>query len=505
MQQEKLILPVGVTIRDPAGGRYVIEGLLGEGGFGAVYLVRDQRVKQSLFALKEVINPDKQERERFTFEGEVLGRLHHRSLPGVYRVFENDKLKRVYMLMDYIEGRNLEVLQKEQPERCFPLPFALTLMSPIVDALNYLHHQEPPIVHRDVKPANIIVPARGEGAVLVDFGIAKEYVTDRTTNVIRHGSPGYAAPEQYGGGTNPRTDVYALGATFYTLLTGIIPPDAINRATSSRGTDPLVPANLLTPSVPRAIAETIEHAMSISIDDRFETVEQFWQELNRNSTQQQIYLANGTSSDTPPALFVPEQNREAVVTDHWQQRRPTLRTGRHSRLIAALMALLIILALAASFLVYASKDSGSSVALHRGTLPSTHGATVTTMTPMVSSPTAPPTHVSSIYPSLSSSYGGTILDLLAGEKTPMYLTNVRQSQGKISGSFQGLGLASTFKGTVTPAGKVHFTMINSSTNQTLSFEGSIKTGGDIVGTFEVIDQNGYQTGESGLWNVASSP
>jgi serine/threonine protein kinase len=500
MQQEKLILPVGVTIRDPAGGRYVIVGLLGEGGSGAVYLVQDQRVKQRLFALKEVINPDKHERQRFTFEGEVLGRLQHRSLPHVYRVFENDKLKRVYMLMDYIEGRNLEALQKGQPEQCFTLPLALSLMSPIVDALNYLHHQEPPIIHRDVKPANIIVPVRGERAVLVDFGIAKEYVIDGTTNVIRHGSPGYAAPEQYGGGTNPRTDLYGLGATFYTLLTGITPPDAITRATSSRKADPLAPANMLTSTVPRAVAEAIGRAMSISIDDRFETVEQFWQELNGDSTEQQIYLTNGTSPDH--ALFLPEQNREGIVTDPWQQGRPTLRTGRRSRLIATLVGLLIMLALAVSFLLYLSQDFGSSVALHGATPSSSHTSTVTTV---VSSPISKPTPVSSIYPSLSSSYAGTIVDLLAGEKTPMYLANVQQSRGRISGTFQGLGLVGTFSGTITSSGKVHFTMMNSSTNQTLAFEGTIKTGGDIVGTFSVLDQNGYQTGESGLWNLASNP
>ncbi len=219
-------LSVGDIIQDPAGGRYVIEALLGEGGSGAVYLVRDQGVGQQRFALKEVINPDKHDRERFTFEGQVLWRLEHKALPRVYRVFENDKLRRVYMLMDYIEGPNLEVLQKEQPEQRFPLALSLALLAPIVDALNYLHHQDPPIVHRDVKPANIIVPMKGEGAVLVDFGIAKEFVEDKTTNVIRHGSPGYAAPEQYGGGTNPQTDLYGLGATVYTMLTGVIPPDA---------------------------------------------------------------------------------------------------------------------------------------------------------------------------------------------------------------------------------------------------------------------------------------
>src|SRR5260370_30358649 len=231
MQQEQIILPSGVSVRDPAGGRYVIETLLGEGGSGAVYLVRDQSAAQKRFALKEVINPDKHDRERFTFEGQVLWRLEHKALPRVYRVFENDKLRRVYILMDYIEGPNLEVLQKEQPEQRFPLALSLVLLAPIIDALTYLHHQDPPIIHRDVKPANIIVPMKGEGAVLVDFGIAKEFVEDKTTNVIRHGSPGYAAPEQYGGGTNSLKELYGMAATGIYMLTRVIPSHSLTPAT----------------------------------------------------------------------------------------------------------------------------------------------------------------------------------------------------------------------------------------------------------------------------------
>src|SRR5205814_8613984 len=99
MNQEQIMLPEGFTIRDSSGDRYVIEGLLGKGRVGAVYLVRDWRVKQRLFALKEVINPNKQDRERFIFEAEILKRLDHRALPRVHRIFEHGKLKRVYMLM----------------------------------------------------------------------------------------------------------------------------------------------------------------------------------------------------------------------------------------------------------------------------------------------------------------------------------------------------------------------------------------------------------------------
>src|SRR5258706_8115682 len=107
-----------------------------------------------MFALKEVINPNKQDRERFLFEAQVLKRLRHSALPHVYRIFENNKLRRVYILMDYIEGRNLEELRKERPESRFSLPLAIALMSPIARALTYLHTQDPPIIHRDIKPAN---------------------------------------------------------------------------------------------------------------------------------------------------------------------------------------------------------------------------------------------------------------------------------------------------------------------------------------------------------------
>lgn len=281
MQQEQFLLPKGVTVVNPLGDRYIIEGLLGKGEFGAVYLVRERDNMRNVFALKEVINPNKGDRERIAFEGEVLKRLRHRALPRVYHSFENDKLKRVYLLMDYIEGRNLEVLRAEQPEKCFPLSLVLVLLSPVVDALIYLHSQHPPIVHRDIKPANVIIPVRGSEAILADFGSAKEYVPSTGTNMLDRRSPGYAAPELYRKGTNPSTDIYSLGATLYALLTGAVPVDAPFRVleTLSSGVDPLKPPNVLKPGIPLTVSKAIQRAMSIKSDNRFETVEEFWQVL----------------------------------------------------------------------------------------------------------------------------------------------------------------------------------------------------------------------------------
>ena len=263
-------------------------------------------------------------------------------------MFENDGLKRVYILMDYDQGRDLEALRQDQPEQRFSLPLVLALMAPIVDALSYLHRQDTPIVHRYNKPANIIVPIGAEEAMLVDFGSAKEYVAGGPTTILRHSSPGYAALEQYGGGTTPRTDIYGLGATFYTLLTGTIPTDAINRVTRRRnsGIDPLKSVQLLVPTVPTAVAQTIQRALSLSRDDRFETVEQFWQELTVLPIQQPVQLPDVTSEDITQPLAIPEQDMQRNVFTLWRHQRGVLlsRKGR-----ALFLTLLVTIAVGTGF------------------------------------------------------------------------------------------------------------------------------------------------------------
>src|SRR6266567_585214 len=234
MQQVTGILSSGIIVQD----RYAVEELLGRGGFGAVYRVRDQEVSGQLFALKEIADPSRQGRNRLIHEWKLLQQLHHPALPRVYRVFDSEQ-----------------------------------------GALAYLHHQQPPILHRDIKPANIILTTTGDKAVLVDFGIAKEYDPDDTTTTLRHCSPGYGAPEQYSTGTDTRTDIYGLGATLYALITGLVPADALHRMTrlGNTGMDPLEPVNQIVPAVPTFVAEAIHRALSLRSGDRFSTVEQFWE------------------------------------------------------------------------------------------------------------------------------------------------------------------------------------------------------------------------------------
>jgi serine/threonine protein kinase len=476
------LLSVGVTVQNPDGDGYIIEGLLGRGGFGAVYLAQDQRTRQQ-FALKEVIDPDRYGRARFASEGELLGRLRHRALPHVHQAFELEKSRRVYLVMDYIAGRDLETLQEDQPGQCFPLSAALTLLAPVVDALGYLHCQDPPIVHRDVKPANIIQLEEGDGTMLVDFSIAKEYRADGTTNIIRQGSRGYAAPEQYRGGTNPRTDIYALGATLYTLLTGYTPPDAILRITADERRDPLVAVNQLVPTIPGAVARAIARAMAIRSEDRFETVEQFWQEVThavvgaqRDSIAPPAECA--LQEPSPPKMFRCRKAGES----RWRRQFPALR-GR--KLLQSILAVLIGIVIFGSCLSFPGRERPSPAR------------------PRVSasSVSSPPAWTFN-YPELAPFYGGTIFDVSTTEKTPLFLTDIRQDQGNIRGTFLGLGSEGPFRGTVTSSGQVQLTMLLSAQGKALSFEGDIKLGGDMTGWFHALNADGHRPGEYGLWNVS---
>jgi len=261
--------------------RYVVEDVLGQRGFGTVYLVRDQRNNQKLFVLREVPKPGWKDRYQAAFKPMAFRQSDHPALPHVYRVFNDNRLDLAFMLMDYIEGPNLEILRQGQPEQRLSLNQVMTLIAPVMDAVTHLHSQHHPIIHGNIKPSNIIMRKEGAGTVLVGFSIANKSGTDPTPPFDRHVTPGYKAPEQYSRGADPRTDIYALGAVLYTLLTGTVPADALYRLArlGEREPDPLLPVSQITPSVPTTIAGAIHRAMSIRINDRYSTVEQFWNGL----------------------------------------------------------------------------------------------------------------------------------------------------------------------------------------------------------------------------------
>ncbi len=491
--EEQIILPISSVVRNVNGDRYTVEELLGKGGSGAVYLVRDRRDKQNLFALKELIDPDKVSRELFAFEAEVLMRLDHEALPHVYRVFENEKLKRVYILMDYIEGKDLEVLRKEQPDNRFPLHLVLALLTPIVGAINYLHHCEPPIVHRDIKPANIVVPAKGDEAILVDFGIAKEYTDDGTTTVIRHGSPGYAALEQYGGGTNTRTDVYGLGATLYTLLTGVVPVDAVTRVSGGQGVDPLKPAHELVPELPPGVSNVISRALNIGRDSRFATINEFWAELNAQSKENSVSTqkTNETTEDIVLSTQRIVRVKKDIAPMTLGEQRQIAHTQKRRTTAVIFVGILLALVLA-----------GTGIATFISHIPHTTVSRSIAAPILVRTlPTATPTILDQApYPTLATAYEGSMHDFMNNKSVNSSLVRVQQSKGTIHGFCNCLGLAGPFDGTVGVDGSITFSVKMVGRETSMLFEGHIKTGGDLAGQFYIVNANGQHTDEYGIWS-----
>jgi serine/threonine-protein kinase len=261
-------LPLGAIVHD----RYRVVNIVGRGGVGTVYQVNDILFgKNNSYALKELIDQSEGARKQFSNEAQWLEALDHRSIPKVREYFDwNDRL---YLVMDFVDGENLEQKLLRSGGRPLPEDQVVNWILPICDALDYLHAQRPPILHRDVKPANIIVTPSGH-PVLVDLGIAKEHLPgagQTATFVRKAGTEGYAPPEQYttAGMTGPWSDVYGLGATMYELLTGRVPPTAVERVALDTV---MSRPRQLNPAISPHVEDVILRAIAIRPADRFQTV-----------------------------------------------------------------------------------------------------------------------------------------------------------------------------------------------------------------------------------------
>jgi formylglycine-generating enzyme required for sulfatase activity/serine/threonine protein kinase len=261
--------------------RYRIAGLLEQGGFGAVYRAWDISLGHPC-AVKENLDASAEARQQFEREAKILAGLSHPNLPRVTDHFFI-AAQGQYLVMDLVEGQDLQAMLDS---RGGPLDEAQVVnwAGQVCDALAYLHSQEPPVIHRDVKPANIRITPGGK-AMLVDFGIAKVYDPRlKTTLGARAVTPGYSPFEQYGAGTlrsggfsasegstDARTDVYALGATLYTLLTGQEPPESIQRVVR----EPLVLMSRLNPALSTRTVQAIHRAMQMDPEQRFQSAAAF--------------------------------------------------------------------------------------------------------------------------------------------------------------------------------------------------------------------------------------
>ena len=249
--------------------RYRVLRQVGQGGMGAVYVATDERF-HSTVAVKQTFFDDPQLRRAFEREAQLLNHLRHAALPKVSDHFiEGDGQ---FLVMEFIEGDDLSDLL-ERHGGAFPVAQVLQWADELLDALDYLHTQQQPIIHRDIKPQNLKLTARGQ-IVLLDFGLAKGTTTQThasvTASVFGY-SRNYAPLEQIQGtGTNARSDLYSLGATLYHLLTGEAPVDALTRASAiiNNQPDPLVPAQHGHAHVPAAVGDVLHRAMAQSAAGR---------------------------------------------------------------------------------------------------------------------------------------------------------------------------------------------------------------------------------------------
>src|SRR2546421_6434373 len=350
--EERLRLVAGAVLQN----RYRIVCRLGKGGMGAVYEAIDLRLEATV-AIKEAFSKDARLRKQFEQEARLLAQLHHPALPRVTDYFSEGE--RVFLVMQFIAGDDLAQIIAKQPG---PLPrnTVIAWADQLLDALIYLHTRERQVIHRDIKPHNLKLTAAGTIALL-DFGLAKG--ESETTPA---GSPAsvfgftrrYSPPEQMQDeGTTPQSDIYALGATLYHLLTGTKPPDALvrARAIAKAENDPLRPANETHPAVGPEISGMLLKAMELNPLNRFKDANAFRDALRRLGRNEMRALENWgelgpTDAAGPPSVNVTVVNKAPMLDpfDSYSILKPAEvdwlipKPSRRPFVIAALIGLLLL-------------------------------------------------------------------------------------------------------------------------------------------------------------------
>lgn len=264
--------------------RYRIIEAVGQGGMGSIYRAEDERLDGRICAIKVIqIDPNSsspqqsQARDQFYREASILARLDHPNLPKVSDFFSEGNQD--FLVMDFIPGGDLrqKIEEAKREGEFIPEKQALDWAAQLCDALAYLHSQDPPVLHRDIKPANIKLTPDGL-IKLVDFGLVKIMMPDdaRTITILQgRGTAHYTPLEQYGGDTghtDPRSDLYSLGATLYHLLTNEPPVEAKARFLRP---NILAPPRELNPTLNLRVEQAILWAMAMHPDQRPPDIETF--------------------------------------------------------------------------------------------------------------------------------------------------------------------------------------------------------------------------------------
>ena len=297
--------------------RYRIANPIGQGGFGAVYRAWDLRMNGPC-VIKESLETNPETASQFEREAQILFRLKHPGLPVVYDYFDLPD-QGLYLVMEFVDGQNLGDILASR--KILPEAEAVDWIIQVSEALEYLHKQDPPVIHRDIKPQNIIITPAGK-AVLVDFGVAKVFrANQQTTLGARAATPGYSPPEQFlQSGTDERSDIYSLGATLYTLLTGKVPPESVARSLEEELPD----IHLFTPSVSRATCRAVETAMAYKKKDRFANAAEFRHVLTTENKKSKRPVQGkpeiSSPSVIPASLQTKKVSSQGDIKKGWYQK-----------------------------------------------------------------------------------------------------------------------------------------------------------------------------------------
>jgi serine/threonine protein kinase len=315
--------------------RYRIVRQLGQGGMGAVYEAVDQRL-DTVVALKETLFSDELLRKQFEREARLLAKLRHSAMTRVVDHFAEGDGQ--FLVMDFVAGEDLwHTLQRTGTP--FSTDEVLKWANQLLEVLDFLHAQNPPVIHRDIKPQNLKVTSNNQ-IILLDFGLAKGFA-GQISRVTPSGSifgftPNYAPLEQIQGiGTDQRSDLYSLSATLYHLLTNVMPADVLTRAGAIVGgqPDPLRPADETNPHVPHAFANVLTQGTAINRELRPATAREMLKSLNQvtqpasPASEAKTLLRQPGSVDSAPdpsSQERPPANADPMATQAAQQQSPGL-------------------------------------------------------------------------------------------------------------------------------------------------------------------------------------
>ena len=299
--------------------RYFIKRAIGQGGMGAVYEGLDRHTKQTVAVKQTFFSGDERLDKAFRREAHILEQLHHPALPVVVEFFADEESK--YLVMQFVQGDDLAMQLKAQGE-AFDAATVLAWTDQLLAVLVYLHNQEPPVIHRDIKPQNIKTTNTGD-IILLDFGLAKGLaIQDASTSAFKTilaYTPNFASLEQRRGQpTDARSDLYSLGATIYQLLTYVTPVDAMERAAELgvKGYDPLLPIKQVNPRIPTAVSDVLMQALKLNPEERPQSAA---------AMQTAIRDAWESSQDRAEAKTVIEPIRETDTAPRVVQTNPHLR------------------------------------------------------------------------------------------------------------------------------------------------------------------------------------